>query len=120
VVDKKTPLLKSFSIANDVLRQLSRHIRHNPETGAYQCGLADVRTIMQNTGKAVMGTGVGNGEGAAVEAAKKAISNPLLESRILKAPGASSLILRVDLPFPSVMCRRPPPLSMTLPMRTQR
>jgi len=94
VVDKKTPLLKSFSIANDVLRQAVQGISDIIlKPGLINVDFADVRTIMQNTGKAVMGTGVGNGEGGAVEAAKKAISNPLLEESNIE--GARGILFNI-------------------------
>lgn len=94
VVDKKTPLLKSFSIANDVLRQAVQGISDIIlKPGLINVDFADVRTIMQSTGKAVMGTGVGNGEGAAVEAAKKAISNPLLEESNIE--GARGILFNI-------------------------
>ncbi|MCL5022666.1 MAG: cell division protein FtsZ, partial [Nitrospirae bacterium] len=61
--------------------------------GLINVDFADVRTIMQNTGKAVMGTGVGKGEGGAVEAAKKAILNPLLEDSTIE--GARGILLNI-------------------------
>jgi cell division protein FtsZ len=94
VVDKKTPLLKSFSIANDVLRQAVQGISDIIlKPGLINVDFADVRTIMQNTGKAVMGTGLGQGEGGAVEAAKKAISNPLLEESSIE--GARGILFNI-------------------------
>ncbi len=80
VVEKGTPLLKSFSIANDVLRQAVQGISDLILVpGLINLDFADVKTIMEKTGRAVIGMGVGIGEGGAFEAAKKAISNPLLE-----------------------------------------
>ena len=94
VVDKKTPLLKSFSIANDVLRQAVQGISDIIlKPGLINVDFADVRTIMQNTGKAVMGTGLGQGEGGAVEAAKKAISNPLIEESNIE--GARGILFNI-------------------------
>ncbi len=94
VVDKKTPLLKGFSIANDVLRQAIQGISDIIlKPGLINVDFADVKTIMQNTGKAVMGTGVGKGEGGAVEAAKKAISNPLLEDSSIE--GARGILFNI-------------------------
>ena len=94
VVDKKTPILKGFSVANDVLRQAVQGISDIIlKPGLINVDFADVRTIMQNTGKAVMGTGVGNGEDAAVEAAKKAISNPLLEESNIE--GARGILFNI-------------------------
>lgn len=94
VVEKKTPLLKGFSIANDVLRQAVQGISDIIlKPGLINVDFADVRTIMQNTGKAVMGTGIGRGEGGAVEAAKKAISNPLLEDSNIE--GARGILFNI-------------------------
>ncbi len=94
VVEKKTPLLKGFSVANDVLRQAIQGISDIIlKPGLINVDFADVRTIMQNIGKAVMGTGIGKGEGGAVEAAKKAISNPLLEDSSIE--GARGILLNI-------------------------
>ena len=76
VVDKGTPMLKSFSIANDVLRQAVQGISDIILVpGLINVDFADVKTVMDNVGRAVMGTGTGKGEGGAFEAAKKAITN---------------------------------------------
>ena len=94
VVDKNTPLLKGFSIANDVLRQAVQGISDIIlKPGLINVDFADVRTIMQNTGKAVMGTGIGKGEGGAAEAAKKAILNPLLEDSTIE--GARGILFNI-------------------------
>lgn len=94
VVEKKTPLLKGFSIANDVLRQAVQGISDIIlKPGLINVDFADVKTIMQNTGKAVMGTGIGKGEGGAIEAAKKAISNPLLEDSCIE--GARGILFNM-------------------------
>jgi cell division protein FtsZ len=75
VVEKGTPMLKSFSIANDVLKQAVQGISDIILVpGLINVDFADVKTIMENMGRAVMGTGTGKGEGGAFEAAKKAIS----------------------------------------------
>lgn len=94
VVDKKMPLLKSFNIANDVLRQAIQGISDIIlKPGLINVDFADVKTVMQNTGKAVMGTGIGKGEGGAVDAAKKAISNPLLEDSSIE--GARGILFNI-------------------------
>ena len=94
VVDKKTPILKGFSVANDVLRHAVQGISDIIlKPGLINVDFADVKTIMQNTGKALMGTGVGQGEGGAVEAAKKAISNPLLEDSSIE--GARGILFNI-------------------------
>ncbi len=94
VVEKSTPLLKGFSVANDVLKQAVQGISDIIlKPGLINVDFADVRTIMQNTGKAVMGTGVGKGEGGAAEAAKKAILNPLLEDSTIE--GARGILFNI-------------------------
>ncbi len=94
VVDKKTPLIKGFAVANDVLKQAIQGISDIILIpGLINVDFADVRTIMQNTGRAVMGIGTGKGEGGAVEAAKKAISNPLLEDSSIE--GAKGILINI-------------------------
>lgn len=94
VVDKRTPLLKGFAIANDVLKQAIQGISDIILVpGLINVDFADVKTIMQNTGRAVMGIGTGKGEGGAVEAAKKAISNPLLEDSSIE--GAKGILINI-------------------------
>lgn len=94
VVDKKTPLLKGFAVANDVLKQAIQGISDIILVpGLINVDFADVRTIMQNTGRAVMGIGTGKGDGGAVEAAKKAISNPLLEDSSIE--GAKGILINI-------------------------
>ncbi len=80
VVEKGTPLLKSFAVANDVLKQAVQGISDIILIpGLINVDFADVKTIIQDKGRGVMGAGIGRGETGAIEAAKKAISNPLLE-----------------------------------------
>ena len=94
VVEKGTPMLKSFSIANDVLRQAVQGISDIILVpGLINVDFADVKTIMDNVGRAVMGTGTGKGEGGAFEAAKKAISNPLLEDSSIE--GARGILMNI-------------------------
>ncbi len=94
VVDKRTPLLKGFAIANDVLKQAIQGISDIILVpGLINVDFADVKTIMQNTGRAVMGIGTGKGEGGALEAAKKAISNPLLEDSSIE--GAKGILINI-------------------------
>ncbi len=94
VVEKGTPMLKSFSIANDVLRQAVQGISDIILVpGLINVDFADVKTIMENMGRAVMGTGTGKGEGGAFEAAKKAISNPLLEDSSVE--GAKGILINI-------------------------
>jgi cell division protein FtsZ len=94
VVDKGTPMLKSFSIANDVLRQAVQGISDIILVpGLINVDFADVKTIMENTGRAVMGSGSGRGEGGAFDAAKKAVSNPLLEDSSIE--GARGILINI-------------------------
>ncbi len=94
VVEKGTPMLKSFSMANDVLRQAVQGISDIILVpGLINVDFADVKTIMENMGRAVMGTGTGRGEGGAFEAAKKAISNPLLEDSSIE--GARGILINI-------------------------
>jgi len=94
VVEKGTPMLKSFSIANDVLRQAVQGISDIIVVpGLINVDFADVKTIMGNMGRAVMGAGIGKGEGGAFEAAKKAISNPLLEDSSIE--GARGILINI-------------------------
>lgn len=92
VVDKGTPMLQSFAIANDVLRQAVQGISDIILVpGLINVDFADVKTIMEGMGRAVMGMGHGKGEGGAFEAAKKAISNPLLEDSSIE--GAKGILI---------------------------
>ncbi len=94
VVEKGTPLLKSFSIANDVLRQAIQGISDLILVpGLINLDFADVKAIMQKAGRAVIGMGNGEGEKGAFEAAKKAISNPLLEESSIE--GAKGILINI-------------------------
>lgn len=88
VIDKKTTLLEAFKIVDDVLRQGVQGISEIITTPSLiNVDFADVKTIMRNTGSALMGIGTGTGENRAVDAAKMAISSPLLELSIDGAHG---------------------------------
>lgn len=88
VIDKKTPLLDSFKIVDDVLRQGVQGISDLITIpGIVNVDFADVKAIMQNTGPALMGIGRASGENRAVDAAKQAINSPLLELSIHGARG---------------------------------
>ena len=94
VVEKGTPMLKAFSIANDVLRQAVQGISDIILVpGIINVDFADVKTIMESMGRAVMGAGTAKGEGSAFEAAKKAISNPLLEYSSIE--GAKGVLINI-------------------------
>lgn len=88
VIDRKTPLLESFAIVDDVLRQGVQGISDLITIpGIINVDFADVRTIMSNSGSALMGIGRASGDDRAIEAAKMAISSPLLEVSIDGARG---------------------------------
>ncbi|WP_427109577.1 cell division protein FtsZ [Lysinibacillus xylanilyticus] len=88
IVDKSTPMLEAFREADNVLRQGVQGISDLIATpGLINLDFADVKTIMSNKGSALMGIGIATGENRAAEAAKKAISSPLLESSIDGAKG---------------------------------
>ncbi len=93
VVDKQTTILEAFRIADDILRQGVQGISDLIAVpGLINLDFADVRTVMMNTGSALMGIGVASGEGRAAEAAKAAISSPLLETTI---QGAKGLLMNI-------------------------
>ncbi len=88
IVDKNTPMLEAFREADNVLRQGVQGISDLIATpGLINVDFADVKTIMADKGSALMGIGIATGESRAVEAAKKAISSPLLETSIDGAHG---------------------------------
>ena len=88
IVDKSTPMMEAFKEADNVLRQGVQGISDLISvSGEVNLDFADVKTIMTDKGSALMGIGVASGENRAVEAAKKAISSPLLETSIVGAQG---------------------------------
>ena len=93
VVDRKTPMAEAFKIADDVLRQGVQGISDLIVfPGLINLDFADVKTIMSNQGAALMGIGFGTGDTRAVDAAKNAISSPLLETTI---EGAHGILLNI-------------------------
>ena len=94
IVDKSTPLLEAFKVADDVLRQAIQGIADViTTTGHVNVDFADVRTVMSHTGRAVMGMGVSRGPNRAIEAAQKAICSPLLEEGSVE--GARGVLLNI-------------------------
>ncbi|MGE7922160.1 cell division protein FtsZ [Viridibacillus arvi] len=88
IVDKNTPMLEAFREADNVLRQGVQGISDLIATpGLINLDFADVKSIMSDKGSALMGIGIASGENRAIEAAKKAISSPLLETSIHGAKG---------------------------------
>ena len=93
IVDKKTPMLEAFHEADNVLRQGVQGISDLITAPGYvNLDFADVKTVMENQGSALMGIGMASGENRTVEATKKAISSPLLEVSI---DGAESVLLNI-------------------------
>ena len=96
VVEKKTPLSDAFKMADDILRQGVQGITDLITVpGIVNLDFADVRTIMRDAGSALMGIGIGSGENRAAEAARTAVSSPLLESSI---EGATGILLNITGP----------------------
>jgi len=88
VIDKKTPLLEAFKIADDVLRQGVQGIAEIITVpGIINADFADVKAVMSNAGSALMGIGTASGENKAIEAAKDAINSNLLDMSIDGARG---------------------------------
>lgn len=93
VIDKKTSLLDAFKMVDEVLRQGVQGISDLIIVpGIVNLDFADVKSIMQDSGTAIMGIGYGQGENRAQEAAKMAISSPLLETSI---DGARGVLLNI-------------------------
>jgi len=93
VVEKRTSIIEAFKVADDVLRQGVQGITDLITVpGLINLDFADIRTIMRNAGSALMGIGLASGENRGVEAAKAAISSPLLESSI---EGAMGILLNI-------------------------
>lgn len=93
IVDKKTPMLEAFREADNVLRQGVQGISDLITAPGYvNLDFADVKTVMENQGTALMGIGVANGEERVIEATKKAIASPLLETSI---DGAEQVLLNI-------------------------
>jgi cell division protein FtsZ len=96
VVEKKTPLSDAFKMADDILRQGVQGITDLITVpGIVNLDFADVRTIMRDAGSALMGIGSSTGENRATEAARTAVSSPLLESSI---EGATGILLNISGP----------------------
>ena len=93
-VARNTPVSEAFRVADDVLRQAVQGISDIITVpGQINLDFADVRAVMKGMGQAVMGTGIGQGENRATEAAQRAISNPLLEDSSIE--GAKGVIVNI-------------------------
>lgn len=96
IIDKKTSLVEAFTIVDDVLRQGVQGISELITVpGLINVDFADVKTIMRDTGSALMGIGIGSGENRAIDAARAAISSPLLE---LSIDGARGILFTITGP----------------------
>jgi cell division protein FtsZ len=94
VIDKKTSIMDSFRLADEVLRQGVQGISDLISIpGVVNIDFADVKTIMNLSGGALMGSGTGSGENKAIEAAQMAINNPLLEDATID--GAKGVLVNV-------------------------
>jgi cell division protein FtsZ len=92
VVDRGTPLMEAFKVADSVLQQAVQGISDLILVpGLINLDFADVRTIMAGMGMAMMGTGVGHGEHRALDAAQKAIASPLLDNTSIQ--GAKGILI---------------------------
>ncbi len=94
VAENNTPIKQAFLMADDVLRQGVQGISELiTEPGEINIDFADVRTVMKGKGDAIMGIGLGEGANRAVDAARQAINNPLLENA--KIDGAKSVLVNL-------------------------
>lgn len=93
IIDKKTSLLEAFSIVDDVLRQAVQGISELVTIpGLINVDFADVKSIMKDQGTALMGIGQAGGENRAIDAAKLAVSSPLLELSMEGAKGVLFIV----------------------------
>jgi len=94
LANEKTTFTEAFSMADDVLYQGVKGVTDlMVRPGLINLDFADVRAVMDEMGKAMMGTGEASGEDRAVEAAEKAIANPLLDEISLK--GAKGVLINI-------------------------
>jgi cell division protein FtsZ len=93
VIERQTSVVDAFRLADDVLRQGVQGITDLITVpGLVNLDFADVRTIMRDAGTAMMGIGSASGENRAAEAAREAVSSPLLEASI---EGATGILLNI-------------------------
>jgi cell division protein FtsZ len=96
VVDRRTSIIDAFRMADDVLRQGVQGITDLITVpGLINLDFADVRAVMANAGPSLMGIGTASGENRAAEAARAAISSPLLETTV---SGATGVLLNITGP----------------------
>ena len=93
IIDKSTPMLEAFKEVDNVLRRGVQSISDLiAVVGLVNLDFADVRAVMENSGRALIGIGIGMGEDRGIEAAKQAVSSPLLETSIA---GATDAIINI-------------------------
>ena len=93
IIDKSTPLLEAFKEVDNVLRRGVQSISDLiAVVGLVNLDFADVKAVMEHSGNAIIGIGIGMGEDRAIEAAKQAVSSPLLETSIT---GATDAIINI-------------------------
>ena len=94
IIDRHTPLMEAFDLANEVLHNATRGISELITVpGLINVDFADVRTVMREMGDALMGSGIATGENRATEAAHAAISSPLLDG--VSIAGAQGILINV-------------------------
>ncbi len=93
IIDKSTPMIEAFHEVDNVLHRGVQSISDLiAVTGLINLDFADVKTVMEKSGNALIGIGLGTGENRAIEAAKQAVSSPLLETNI---QGATDAIVNI-------------------------
>ena len=93
IIDKSTPMLEAFKEVDNVLRRGVQSISDLiAVVGLVNLDFADVKAVMEHSGRAIIGIGIGMGEDRALEAAKQAVSSPLLETSI---EGATDAIINI-------------------------
>ncbi len=93
IIDKTTPMLEAFKEVDNVLRRGVQSISDLiAVVGLVNLDFADVRAVMEKSGRAIIGIGIGMGEDRAIEAAKQAVSSPLLDASI---DGATDAIINI-------------------------
>jgi cell division protein FtsZ len=94
IIDRKTPIEDAFKLADDILRQGVQGISDIiMVTGLVNVDFADVKTVMKETGDALMGVGIGTGENKAIEATQMAVNSPLLEETGID--GAKAVLINI-------------------------
>jgi cell division protein FtsZ len=94
IIDERTPIQDAFRIVDDVLRQAVQSISDVITTpGEINVDFADIKTVMKDSGEALMGIGEGSGPTRAMDAARKAVNSPLLED--ISIDGAKGVVINV-------------------------